>query len=38
MEKLNNKTIQEINDARKNIKNGEFYKETEVSKILGVKK
>ena len=34
--KLSQKTIQEIKQARENIKNGEFYTEEEAKKILGL--
>lgn len=34
--KLSQKTIQEIKEARENIKRGEFYTEEEAKKILGL--
>ena len=34
--RLSQKTIQEIKQARENIKNGEFYTEEEAKKILGL--
>ena len=34
--KLSQKTIQEIKEARENIKKGEFYTEEEAKKILGL--
>ena len=34
--KLSQKTILEINEARKRIRNGEFYTEDEAKKILGL--
>ncbi len=34
--KLSQKTILEIKEARKRIKNGEFYTEDEAKKILGL--
>jgi len=34
--KLSQKTIQEIKEARENIKKGEFYTEEEARKILGL--
>ena len=34
--KLSQKTIQEIKQARENIKKGEFYTEEEAKKILGL--
>ncbi len=33
---LSQKTIQEIKEARENIKKGEFYTEEEAKKILGL--
>jgi len=34
--KLSQKSIQEIKEARENIKKGEFYTEEEAKKILGL--
>lgn len=34
--KLSQKSIQEIKEARENIKRGEFYTEEEAKKILGI--
>lgn len=34
--KLSQKTIQEIKEAREKIKRGEFYREDEAKKILGL--
>ncbi len=34
--KLSQKSIQEIKEARENIKKGEFYTEKEAKKILGI--
>jgi len=34
--KLSRKSIQEIKEARENIKKGEFYTEEEAKKILGL--